>query len=198
MKGDVIRIINEEISKFDFLGNDESLKEHEVFDLLSNEEFQKQFICDSLVNRNNKIKISAIESEIGGNWENSSDDANNLTLKNFLQIEYVYDKNKPSINFSLDFLGDNIDIIKSRSGDNGNYNTPPSVTDWFSHVNWIDIDVTINTVDGVEIDFIAFNKAPTTIKNLFIRNYNENLIERESLDVRLSRKNDNANISSYC
>lgn len=198
MKGDVIRIINEEISKFDFLENDKSLKEYEMLDLLSNEEFQKQFICDSLVNRNNKIKISAIESEIGGDWENPPDDANNLTLKNFLQIEYVYDKNKPSINFSLDFLGDNIDIIKSRSGDNGNYNTPPSVTDWFSHVNWIDIDVTINTVDGVEIDFIAFNKAPTTIKNLFIRNYNENLIERESLDVRLSRKNDNANISSYC
>jgi len=198
MKGDVIRIINEEISKFDFLENDKSLKEYEMLDLLSNEEFQKQFICDSLVNRNNKIKISAIESEIGGDWENPPDDANNLTLKNFLQIEYVYDKNKPSINFSLDFLGDNIDIIKSRSGDNGNYNTPSSTTDWFSHVNWIDIDVTINTVDGVEIDFIAFNKAPTTIKNLFIRNYNENLIERESLDVRLSRKNDNANISSYC
>jgi hypothetical protein len=47
------RIINEEISEFDFLGNEQYLKEQEVVDLLKNEDFQKQFICDSLLSNLN-------------------------------------------------------------------------------------------------------------------------------------------------
>ena len=57
-KRDFIRIINEEISEFDFLGNEQYLKEQEIVDLLKNEDFQKQFICDSLLSINDYKKTA--------------------------------------------------------------------------------------------------------------------------------------------
>ena len=68
----IIRIINEEASNFDFLGNEDYLKEREILDLLQNEEFQKQFICDSLLERKNKIKTDVFESKLGGDWEDEN------------------------------------------------------------------------------------------------------------------------------
>src|ERR1035437_5253077 len=61
---DIIKIINEEASNFDFLGNDDNMKEQEIIDLLQNEEFQKQFICDSLLERKNKIKICFLSQKL--------------------------------------------------------------------------------------------------------------------------------------
>ena len=52
----LIKIINEEISGFDFLGNEEYLKEEEDINILKNEDFQKQFICDLLLKRKEKVK----------------------------------------------------------------------------------------------------------------------------------------------
>ena len=40
----IIKIINEVITEFDFLGNDEHLKGQEDITLLKNEDMQKQFI----------------------------------------------------------------------------------------------------------------------------------------------------------
>ena len=60
MKNDFVEIINEEIKNFDFLGNDEFLKEQEVTDLLINEDLQKQFICDSLLGRKDKVRVVKI------------------------------------------------------------------------------------------------------------------------------------------
>ena len=79
---DFVKIIKEEISNFDFLGNDEFLKEQEVNDLLQNEDLQKQFICDSLLNQNGKVKIGEIgDSHITGNWDElNMEDATNITL----------------------------------------------------------------------------------------------------------------------
>ena len=42
-KKDFIRIINEEISEFDFLNNQQYQKDREYVDLLNNEDLQKQF-----------------------------------------------------------------------------------------------------------------------------------------------------------
>ena len=66
INNDIIRIITEEISEFDFLGNDKYQKENESIDLLKNEEFQKRFICDALLSKNN-IGINIYDSRISFN-----------------------------------------------------------------------------------------------------------------------------------
>src|SRR5208283_5141494 len=92
----IIKIINEVISEFDFLGNDKNNKEQEIIDLLKNEELQKQFICDSLLNKKDRIKILNIsDSTIGGNWDEvNTDNATTITIKYDLKIQYTYDINK--------------------------------------------------------------------------------------------------------
>ena len=58
MKIDEFRkIVNEEISGFNFLGMDEMLKEEEEIATLQDEEFQRQFIIDSITNFKEKINI---------------------------------------------------------------------------------------------------------------------------------------------
>ena len=115
----IIRIINEEASNFDFLGNEDYLKEREVIDLLQNEDFQKQFICDSLLERKNKIKTDVFESKLGGDLEDDSQDARTLTLDYFLKIEYKYDQEKEPVKFELSFYSDSIAISKTDSYDSG-------------------------------------------------------------------------------
>lgn len=193
-----IKIINEEVSKFDFLGNEEYLKEQEVVNVLLNEEFQKQFICDSLLNKN-KIKTNVLESRINGNWENDNDDASKLILEYFLKIEYKYDQEKEPINFDLNFYGDNISISKVDDYDKGSYDVAPSGKAWFNNFNWNDIDVDLNTTEGDEIKFLAFERAPQKIKMLFVREYVESyVINYTGLDIETPETNVDIKNTPYC
>lgn len=195
----ISNIINEEIKNFDFLNNGEFLKEQDGIDLLSNEDLQKQFICDSLLNKNEKIKIIQItDSVLKGNWdEPNSDDANRLSIEYYLNIEYRYDIEKNPLKFNLNFNGDNVGIAVDNINDIGNYDAPPNNESWFKYILWNDINVGIYTVDGDEIEFIAFNNAPSNIQTLFIREYVENFIEnKSSMDVK--EKINKSSISQYC
>lgn len=196
-----IKIINEEISNFDFLGNDEFLKVQETNDLLINEELQKQFICDSLLNRNDKIKIIKIgESNITGNWEERTlEEANKLSLEYSLDIEYTYDAVKEPIIFNLTFMSDKIDISVDgwrNSGDG--YSAPPEGDSWYDGFDWDDIDVILFTMDGDTVKFIAFEKAPQKIQILFIREFTQNFIENETLEFRTKEQKDNIQNTPYC
>lgn len=201
---DVIKVINEVISEFDFLGNEEYSKGQENVDLLKNEDFQKQFICDSLLNKN-KIKTNVFESNIGGNWENNSEDASRLTLEYFLNVEYKYDQNKEALKFDLNFNSEGISIGKRDDYDNGRLggttdsDVAPSGDAWFNEFNWNDIYVTLNTTEGDDIDFLAFKKAPPKIKMLFIREYTESYIGTyTSMDIKTPESNINARNTQYC
>ena len=68
----IINIITEEVKQFDFLGNDERLKEQENNELLMNEELQKQFICDALLGRTDKVKIVDDRDENNDSKDNSA------------------------------------------------------------------------------------------------------------------------------
>ncbi|MEN6291723.1 MAG: hypothetical protein ABFD07_06875, partial [Methanobacterium sp.] len=130
-KKDFIRIINEEISDFDFLNNQQYQKDKEYTDLLNNEDLQKQFICDSLLNRGNVKVLETLSSQIGGDWED--EDASSLTLEYYLKIQYKYDANKEPVVFDLQFDDNNgIAIGKGSDFQAGNYGTytPPSGGDW--------------------------------------------------------------------
>ena len=199
--GEIINIIKEELSSFDFLGNDEFLKEQETTDLLINEELQKQFICDSLLNKNNKVKILKItEASITGNWdESTTEEANRLSLDYSLDMQYTYDSSKEPIIFNLTFSADKIDISVdgfSNSGDG--YTTPPEGDSWYDGFDWDDINVDIYTMEGDEIRFIALEKAPPKIQILFIREYTQNFIENETLEFRSPEMKDNIHNTPYC
>ena len=199
--GEIINIIKEELSSFDFLGNDEFLKEQETTDLLLNEELQKQFICDSLLNRNDKIKIIEItESTITGNWdESTTEEANRLSLDYSLDMQYTYDSSKEPIIFKLTFSSDKIEISVDGFSDSGDgWTTPPEGNSWYDGFDWNDIDVVLNVMEGEEVRFVAFEKAPLKIQMLFTREYTQNFIEKETLEFRTPEMRDNIKDTPYC
>lgn len=204
-KKDIIRIINEEISNFDFLNNELNQKEFESIEILKNEEFQKQFICDSLLNKKDKIKLKINDSTVGGDYEDDFKDASRISLEYNLTVEYKYDQTKEPAVFDLMFYGDKIGISKDGWYDPGRFGgTPdtdiePSGDAWFSYLNWDDIEVNIYTTDGDEIPFIAFQKAPPKIQMLFVRDYTANLISgKTNLDINTPEMKVNVKDVPYC
>jgi hypothetical protein len=188
----IIRIINEEISDFDYLNNDVYTKEKESTDLLINEDFQKQFICDSLVSKNN-IKTKVTDARVGGNDESF------LTLEYYLEVEYLYDSTKEPANFILQFNSDkiNVDITTDSSqGDWANY-VAPSHDEHYNYIEWSDINTTLSTTDGDEINFIALKHAPHKIQSMFIREYTESIISKETIPTNYV-KGDNIKNVPYC
>jgi hypothetical protein len=193
-----IRIINEEIKNFDFLGNEQSAKEQEDIDLLKNEDLQKQFISDTLLNRKEKIKtLNISDSTMTGNWnEPNRDDADKLSLEYNITVEYRYDSTKEPLTFDLSFEGHDIGINVFGTNDTGDYHTPPSNDSWISSINWYDINVKLSTTDGDEVDFLAFNKAPEKIQSLFVREFLEDLIS-ERTDMDISKQPNGDTITRY-
>lgn len=207
-KKDFIRIINEEISNFDFLNNQQNQKEFESIEILKNEEFQKKFICDSLLKKRDKIKLKVNDIGIGGNYENNVDDfeyASRLSLEYNLTVEYKYDQTKEPAKFDLMFYGDDIEINVDGWYDRGRFGGTPD-TDiepygdaWFSYLNWDDIEVNIYTTDGDEIPFIAFQKAPPKIQMLFVRDYTADIISSYTgLDIKTPEMKVKVNNVPYC
>jgi hypothetical protein len=204
-KKELIRTINEVISEFDFLGNDEYLKEEENVNLLKNEDFQKQFICDSLINKKN-LKADVYDSRIGGNWEEDNfDDTDRMSIEYFLKIEYKYDQSKEPIKFDLNFYADKVDVGKTgwydkgRIGGTTDSDIAPSGEAWFDRFDWRDINVDLYTPEGDEIKFIAFEKAPPKIQILFIREFCQDFIMAyTNLDIRTPEMKDKIQNVPYC
>lgn len=212
-KKEFIKIINEEIAGFDFLGNDKYLEEQENIDLLKNEDFQKQFICDSLLSindskksaRNSKIKFGVIEARIGGDWEEDFENASHITLDYYLEIAYKYDQTKEPVKFTLIFDSERVDISKggyytpARLGGTTDTDRPEEGDAYFDSFNWDDIDVSMWTPDGDEIDFTAFKKAPKNIQTLFIMEYCKDYITNNTMPIqRNDRKFMGLSTSPYC
>jgi len=184
----IINIINEEINDnnnnidFDFLGNDQYNKDQKNIMLLSNIDFQKQFICDTLLNKKDRIKIVGIEDgRIGGDWNKSDiNDASYLTVDYYINIEYLYDSNKEPIKFDLHFNSDHIDISMDGNIEDDSYEKEGYSESWFNRFDWEDINVNIYDKNGDKIEFKSFKNAPINIRKFFVREYLENFIENET------------------
>ena len=205
LKKDLIVLINEEISEFDFLGNDEYKKETENINLMKNEDFQKQFICDSLLNPSKIRQIKEAEARLGGNWEDDFDDADNVTIEYNVDLGYVFDQTKDPVTFNLSFYSDKIDIKKDGWYDKGRWagtmpdSIEPSGDAWFNRFDWLDINVGLYSLVGDEIDFIAYKKAPDRIKILFLRVYLEDFVgDKTGMDIRTKEMNDKVQNVPYC
>lgn len=202
----ILNIITEEIKEFDFLGNDQRLKEQKVNELLMNEELQKQFICDALLGRTDKVKTVKIEdSYLTGNWdETSMEDADRLSLDYSIIVDYLYDSTKPPIRFNVFFYADKIDISVGGWYDGGYWGgtmgdaIEPSGELWYDGFDWGDIDVNIYNTEGDEIEFKAFKNAPPKIQELFIKHFVQNFIENETLELRTPDQKDKVENIPYC
>ena len=159
MQKELIKIINEEISDFDFLNNDKQLNEIKDIELLNNIDFQKQFIVDFLLHPE-KFNVDLVDTELE---EELLNDEGLLTVKYHISITYKYDTNEEPINFDLIFSSDGIPTNKE--------------------INWEKFTVDLFTTDGDEIKFKAFKSAPSNIKKIFIREfineYVSNLLKNE-------------------
>lgn len=192
-------IIAEEVGNFDFLGNDEILKEQETIEILSNEELQRQFICDSITDRKDKIKIIGyVEKSLSGKFEETNyEDINRMNIDYVIKIEYLYDSTKQPLSFELGFNGDNVSISANGDKDDGDYLTQPSYEVWFDYIDWSEINTVLYTNEGDEVNFIAIENAPYKIVEIFIRHYVEDFVTTES-KMDYSSEIDNSVISQYC
>jgi hypothetical protein len=170
----LIRIINEEISGFDFLGNEKYVKEEEDINLLKNKDFQKQFICDLLLKRKEKVKtIQVAQSDFGDNWERNG----YLTIDYIIEFAYTYDVAKQPARFGIQLKGDRIQYNINSVSTQGKWmgtmpdSTPPSGGEWFDEIDWDAIKVSMFMIDerDDDVEFLAFESAPPRIQHLFIK-----------------------------
>jgi len=204
-KSDFIKIINEEISDagFDFLGNDEQQKEDQEFTLLSNEDFQKQFICDYLLHKKDKYKITQVVESTINDWERDG----HLNITYGVELEYVYDSTKKPARFGLWFKGEHVGYSVDSDYQPGVWagtmpdSTPPSGGDWFDEIKWGDINVQMFMVDerDDDIKFKAFERAPERVQNLFISTFLSDFIYKYGdIGVNTPEQHDNIQKTGYC
>lgn len=170
-----LKIINEEITQFDFLNNDNYLKEQQTYEMLNNESFQKQFIVDSITNMRDKIKIDTSDSHVTNDPEiNVEDYHNDMSIDSNVEVTYQSNPNAQPIKFVLSFSGNRIGYYT------GGQSEPETGygSSWYDRIEWGSIAVNLYTDEGDEIKFIALEKAPDKIYELFVRSYMEDVIEK--------------------
>ena len=198
IKSNILDIINEEITNFDYLSMNKNQKENDYFELLSNPDFQKQIICDSFLNKN-KFKISISDSSITGDWDCEENGVTYMNLVYSIKIQYKYDQNYEPITFGLDFYGNNIGISKTGNNIQGDYNTEPIQNKWINGINWSSINVSLNTDYNDEVKFTAFESAPSNIQTIFIREFIADFInEYTGYEIKSPEMNISSKSIQYC
>jgi hypothetical protein len=204
-KSDFIKLINEEISNigFDFLGNEQQQEEDKEFRLLSDVDFQKQFICDFLLNKKDKYKVTKVVESNINDWRRDGD----LNITYGVEISYYYDTTKEPARFGLWFEGENIKYTE-KSNYNAGYwagtmpdSIAPSGGDWLSKVTWKDITVSMHMIDerDDDIKFTAFERAPERVQNLFISHFLSDFIYRYgNISVNTPEQYDSIEKTGYC
>jgi hypothetical protein len=165
---DFIRIINEEIGDFDFLNNEKYIKEKEIIELLENQNFQKQFIIDSITKMRDNIQFDDFSTDIYNDPDFEFQQEDNINLKANAELTYTYDPQDDPIKFALVFFGEDI-----KSHENSD------ISALFTEIN-----VELYTIEGDKIDFIAFKNAPQNIRQLFIKAYIGDIIKKELNDIK--------------
>lgn len=179
----IIKTINEEM--YDFLGGDKLGEEQEYYDLIENEDFQKQFITDFILGKKDKYKIiETHDARITGQYDDDlADQINYIFIQYGVRIEYVYDSNKKPVQFELYFDNDervHIGIDGKHDSISTDRGTQYITDAWIIDVEWEKINVNIYSTEGDTIEFKAFEKAPQNIKELFVREFTKDLIEDET------------------
>jgi len=148
---DIIRIINEEIQEFDFLGTDEAQNEQDYSNYLSDRNFQTQFVYDVINSFNDKTKFKDEDVTYKRTSEDDILDKETLNIDYGVDITYIYDGK--DIRLSLNFDGDSISHDLQHYDQPATYETPPEGDIWYNSIDWSDIDLNIFDDDGNEVNF---------------------------------------------
>lgn len=176
----LIILINETISEFDFLSNDEDQKYLDYVKKIEDPVFQKQFIYD-VINYKFPEKLKTSEELV--HFEDNLDvDIKGMSIDLNVSVEYEYKDDV--LKFDLTFTGDNVEYdydedVSPRIRDYEGHHTG-----WFTHINWDDINVTLFSDDGQEIKFTVFENVSDHVQNIFIRMFVQHVIQNESLEVK--------------
>ena len=180
---DFIKIINEEISEFDYLNNEQYLAEQEDVKRLQEEFFQRQFIMDSITRMKDKIELSDIDIGIGYiDPELGESPHNDLYIDYSANVNYKFNDTEEPVKFNISFGSfDNVDYTTQGYYNSGDFqHQPPEGEHYIESINWHEIPVSLYTLEGDEIEFKAFDKEPENIKELFVRTYLEDAIENKT------------------
>jgi len=160
---DIIKIINEVYTEFDFLNNDKIQKNVEIKGLLQEEMFQKQFIVDSISYMGSKINI--INTDFTYKFINDT----NIELSYSATIEYKY--NDDNLKFNI-FIGDmNLyEIVMNKK-----QLLKENIEQY--NINWKNLPVKLYTLDLESINFKAYKNESPEIKEEFVKAYIEDLVD---------------------
>lgn len=178
-KKDIIKKINEEISRFDFLNNNSILKEREEYDILDNLDFQKRFVFDVISGKPN-VKIVDGEGKIGRNWDDTDD--GELSLEYESTVTYHWKELDKPIEFKVFIDGDDVPFSVREERSPGDRITPEYVEAYITYIDWDAFEVFFYTKAGDET-IPALNRDPR-IKELFVRKFVEVFIQKETLPIK--------------
>lgn len=147
----LIRAINEEISNFDFLNQEELQEENNMVDFLKSKEFQTRLIYD-LMNRfnNNTIFKNKEVIEQSSNVEELEPDSSQRLNVTYV-VDFNYDFNGRDLPLSIIIEADNIWQDLSVKHVTGDYDTEPS-TNTILDFDWSDFRVKVMYDGETEVD----------------------------------------------
>ena len=122
----LVRIINEEISGFDFLNQKQLQEEDNIENTLKSRDFQTKLVYDLLNNFNNPAVIKNKEViEQSSNSEELEPDSTQRLNVSFI-ADFTYNYNGIDMPLTIIIEGDNIWYDLNVKHDRGDYYTPPS------------------------------------------------------------------------
>ena len=133
---EIIKVINEEINRFDYLSMDVKESSDNVKNILNSKDFKIKFINDILENNTDSIKFSEV---VGSKKDN--DDPNDIF--NVGNSELFYE-----IHMFYDFMGKEYELTLLLEGKN--IKTEPTI-------DWENIDATLildDTGEDIDIDWL--------------------------------------------
>jgi hypothetical protein len=176
-KKHIIRLINEEIGDYDFIGLDKMNEEDSNNMLLNGKEFQTQFVFDVVNNFKNTIKLADVNASSSNDedlFKNGSETGDAFNLE--YDVDIIYNYLGKSIPLTLVFEGHNIQYGMGGYYNAGNYDMQPEGDAYFTYINWSDINLTVYDGDGgeVKMKWIRGNKP---LYDTFIKKFTEDIIK---------------------
>ena len=194
----ISKIILEELQNFDFLNTNTNNNKQEINDLIMNRDFQKRFICDSILHKDERIKIlNILNQDIDIDYDViDKSKVLGINISYTVKLSYKYDTTKEPLELTLEFNGRD---IQSNSDGINEPDTTGHFEVSFNSIEWDDINVTLYNADGDDIEFSEVKTRK--INGLFIRAYLEDFfMDATGYDLLyLYRKNnDKTQAINYC